>query len=48
MIQCKDCEFFHRDEAGHVSFDCDPFGTIQEPECVAKWQLIKTNQLVAA
>ena len=48
MIQCKDCEFFHRDEAGNVSFDCDPFGSIKEPECLAKWQFIKTGQLVAA
>ncbi|MFP4052464.1 MAG: hypothetical protein ACLFV7_01205 [Phycisphaerae bacterium] len=47
MIQCKDCEFFHRGEDGQISFSCDPFATIVEPECLAKWQLIKTNQLGA-
>ena len=48
MIQCKDCEFFHRGEDGEVAFACDPFSTIKEPECLTKWQLIKTNQMVAA
>ncbi len=47
MIQCKDCEYFHRGEHGEVSFTCDPFGTVKEPECLAKWQLIKINQMVA-
>jgi len=47
MIQCKDCEYFRRGENGEISFACDPFSTIKEPECLAKWQLIKTNQLVA-
>lgn len=48
MIQCKDCEFFKRDENGQIAFGCDPFGNIKEPECLVKWQLIKTNQMVAA
>ena len=48
MTQCKDCEFCRRDESGRISFSCDPFGTIKEPECLAKWQLIKTDQLVQA
>ena len=48
MIQCKDCEFFHRNEAGEIAFDCDPFSTIKEPECLAKWQLLKINQMVAS
>lgn len=48
MIQCKDCEFFQRDAAGHIRVTCDPFGTIKEPECLAKWQLLKTDQLVSA
>lgn len=48
MIQCKDCEFFRRSESGEISFDCDPFTTIKEPECLAKWQLIKINQMVAS
>jgi hypothetical protein len=47
MIQCKDCEFFSRSEDGQVSFRCDPFTNIIEPECLAKWQLIKINQMVA-
>ena len=48
MIQCEQCEFFHRGEKGEASFSCDPFRTIKEPECLAKWQLIKINQMVAA
>ena len=48
MIQCKDCEFFRRDDQGRISFACDPFGTIKEPECLQKWQLIKINQMVEA
>jgi len=48
MIHCKDCEFFHRSANGDVSFSCDPFSTIKEPECLQKWQLIKINQMVAS
>jgi hypothetical protein len=48
MIQCKDCEYFRLGEQGEVSFACDPFSTIKEPECLTKWQLIKTNQMVVA
>jgi hypothetical protein len=48
MIQCTDCEFFKRNEDGEISFRCDPFSTIKEPQCLAKWQLIKINQMVAA
>jgi len=47
MIQCKDCEFFRRGEDGQIAFACDPFTNIKEPECLAKWQLIKINQMVA-
>jgi hypothetical protein len=47
MIQCKDCQYFHRSETGEISFSCDPFSTIVEPECLTKWQLIKLNQMVA-
>ena len=47
MIQCKDCEYFNRAASGEIAFACDPFGTIKEPECLAKWQLIKINQMVA-
>ncbi len=48
MIQCENCEFFHRDAEGHISFGCDPFRTIKEPECLQKWQLIKINQMAEA
>ena len=48
MIQCEQCEFFHRGQGGQASFSCDPFSTIKEPECLAKWQLMKTTQLVGA
>ena len=48
MIQCKDCEFFQRGQHGELAFKCDPFVTIKEPECLAKWQLIKVNQMVAS
>ena len=48
MIQCQGCQYFHRGDDGEVSFSCDPFSTIIEPECLRKWQLIKTNQMVAS
>lgn len=48
MIQCEQCEFFHRGPGGEVSFACDPFSTVKEPECLAKWQLMKITQMVAA
>ena len=48
MIQCQDCEHFHRDEEGRISFSCDPFGNVKEPQCLLKWQLIKINQMVEA
>lgn len=48
MIQCEQCEFFRRGPDGQAVFTCDPFGTIKEPECLAKWQLAKISQLVGA
>ena len=48
MIQCRDCEHFRRDEEGRISFACDPFINVKEPECLVKWQLIKINQMVEA
>ncbi|HUT01842.1 MAG TPA: hypothetical protein VM031_05270 [Phycisphaerae bacterium] len=48
MMQCEQCECYHRSERGEVSFSCDPFRNVKEPECLAKWQLIKINQMVAA
>ena len=47
MIQCSECEFCQRQPSGEVSFRCDPFGTVKEPECLMKWQIIKVNQMVA-
>jgi len=48
MIQCDNCEYCHRSEAGEISFSCDPFRNIKEPECLQKWQLLKINQMVAS
>jgi hypothetical protein len=48
MIQCKDCEYFHKGADGEATFSCDPFATIKEPECLQKWQLLKVNQMVAS
>ena len=48
MIQCDQCEFFRRDEKGRISFSCDPFANVKEPQCLLKWQLIKINQMVDA
>lgn len=45
MIQCSDCEHFVRGPNGQAAFRCDPFSTIKEPECIAKWQLIKSSEL---
>ena len=48
MIQCKDCEFCELDSQGRRTFKCDPFSNIKEPECIAKWQLIRLDMLVAS
>lgn len=48
MIQCSDCEYFYRGPDGQVVFRCDPFSTIKEPECLAKWQLVKIDTMVRA
>jgi len=47
MIQCKDCEFCEISPNGRRTFKCDPFINIKEPECIAKWQLIRLDILVA-
>ena len=44
MLQCNQCEYFTRGESGQVGFRCDPFSTIKEPECLVKWQLIKSSE----
>ena len=46
MIQCQDCEFFHREPNGAVRLTCDPHATIKEPECLLKWQLVRINVMV--
>ncbi len=48
MIQCSQCEHFQRGPAGQIRLTCDPFSTIKEPECLAKWQLIKVDLMVQA
>ena len=48
MIQCKDCEFCEIGQNGMRNFKCDPFLNIKEPECIAKWQLIRLDMLVAS
>ena len=47
MIQCKDCEFCEMGTDGKRFFKCDPFVNIKEPECIAKWQLIRLDMLLA-
>jgi len=41
MLNCCDCEFFHRRSDGTPHLACDPFSTIKEPECIQKWQLVQ-------
>ncbi len=48
MIQCKECEFCDIDPNGKRTFKCDPFTNIKEPECIAKWQLIRLDMLLAS
>ena len=48
MIQCKDCELCRTGPDGRREFGCDPFSNIKEPECIAKWQLIRLDMLVAS
>lgn len=48
MIQCDQCEFCEIGPDGHKTFKCDPFSTIKEPECLAKWQLIRLDMLLAS
>lgn len=45
MIQCKDCEFYRLGLDGSPQLTCNPFSTIKEPECLAKWQLFQLNSL---
>lgn len=45
MLQCQDCEFFLRRPDGTPELSCDPFATIKEPECLAKWQLLQLKTI---
>ncbi|MBW7990883.1 MAG: hypothetical protein FVQ84_12825 [Planctomycetes bacterium] len=48
MIQCIDCELYQSDPDGKRAFKCNPFTNIKEPECLAKWQLIRLDMLLAS
>ncbi len=48
MIQCTECELCEVGPDGRRTFKCDPFTNIKEPECIAKWQLIRLDMLVAS
>ena len=48
MIQCKDCELYQSDAGGKGAFKCNPFTNIKEPECIAKWQLIRLEMLLSS
>ena len=47
MIQCDQCELCETGPDGQKMFKCDPFATVKEPECIAKWQLIRLDMLLA-
>lgn len=48
MIQCDQCELCEIGPDGRKAFKCDPFSNIKEPECLAKWQLLRLDMLVAS
>jgi hypothetical protein len=48
MIQCIQCELCEVGPDGRRTFKCDPFSNIKEPECLAKWQLIRLDMLLAS
>ena len=48
MIQCSECEFCEIGPDGRKMFKCDPFSTIKEPECLAKWQIIRLDMLLGS
>ena len=45
MLRCEDCEFFNRMADGTPYLTCDPFSTVKEPECLAKWQLLRLSTI---
>lgn len=48
MIQCEGCELCEIGPDGQRTFKCNPFSNIKEPECLAKWQLIRLDMLLAS
>ena len=48
MIPCNQCELFEIGPEGQKTFKCDPFSNVKEPECIAKWQLIRLDMLLAS
>lgn len=48
MIQCVDCELAEVQPDGSVNVRCNPLVNIKEPECLAKWQLMRLEALVQA
>ena len=46
MLQCTDCEFCVKDEAGRIQLRCNPFTNVKEPECIQKWLLMKMDIMV--
>lgn len=47
MLQCSECEHFHREPDGRITFRCDPFSTIKESECLLKWQIVRLAEASA-
>ena len=48
MIQCAQCELCETGPDGRKVFKCDPFSNVKEPECIAKWQLLRLDMLLAS
>jgi len=47
MFQCEECEYFSREDDGQISLKCDPFSNVKGPECLARWQLIRIDHMIA-
>ncbi len=48
MMRCTDCEYYGGISGGKVHLLCDPFTNVKEPECLAKWQVLKLETMVQA
>lgn len=48
MLHCIDCQYCVQGPDGHIQLTCNPFSNIKEPECLAKWQLVKLETMVQA